>query len=71
MVPANFERALREFTQRQQFRPFSIELFTGHTIRVRHPEAVIMPGRVAVYIRRDSGYELFDGMSASRCYDDH
>jgi hypothetical protein len=49
MVKENFERRLRAFARRAPFKPFVVELISGTTIQVDHPEALVSRGGVAVH----------------------
>ena len=61
MQVANFERALRGFTQRVPFRPFTVELINGRQFAVEHPEALIFRNGLAVYIApSDGALTIFD-----------
>ncbi len=40
MTSENFARAWKGFSERQPFRPFTLELASGSRIEINHPEAV-------------------------------
>jgi len=66
MRRATFAIALRAFTNRRHFEPFVVELRTGFRLIVRHPEALILRGDVAVHVRRNSTHRLFDASSVNQ-----
>jgi hypothetical protein len=53
--------AVKVFCRRQPFRAFAVELKSGDRVIVKHPEALIMRGELAVYFNPKTGYRLFDG----------
>jgi len=55
-----FERSLRAFCRRVPFQPFRIELTSGSTLRIYHPEALIVRNGVAVFFATDNEITLFD-----------
>jgi hypothetical protein len=61
-----FKVALRAFTKRRQFQPFVVELKTGFRLIVRHPEALMLRGDVAMFIRRNRTHRLFDASSVNQ-----
>ena len=69
MMSDQFKRALRAFSRRTPFVPFAIELTTGHSIEVTHPEAVILDGRVVIFRETSHVYRLFDSSSVCQLYD--
>ena len=69
MRRATFAIALRSFTNRRHFQPFVVELHTGFRFLVRHPEALVLRGDVAVFARRDFTYRLFDCTSVNQLCD--
>lgn len=66
MEAANFERSLRAFVRRKQFKSFMIRFVDGSTITVDHPEALILRGGVAVYVSAQGEPTLFDHHSVSQ-----
>ena len=61
MHSETFERALRGFTQKIPFRPFTVELVNGRQFVIEHPEALVFRnGRIAVYIALDGALTIFD-----------
>jgi hypothetical protein len=66
MTEANFQRSLQAFVRRQPFRPFSVEFSSGDGFTVDHPEALALRGRVAVFIRPDGHYALFDSSEVTQ-----
>ena len=69
MTVDNFVLALRMFSSRPRFRPFVVEMHTGFHFLVRHPEALILRGQLAVYIRRNYYVRLFDASSVNQLCD--
>jgi hypothetical protein len=69
MRRATFVTALRAFTNRRRFQPFAVELRTGFRLIVRHPEALVLRGDVAFFVRRNFTYRLFDASSVSQLCD--
>jgi hypothetical protein len=66
MSPEHFERTLRSFQRRTPFRPFTVEIVSGHRIEVDHPEALVLRGGVAVFIASDGTPTPFDHESVSQ-----
>jgi len=64
-----FERALKAFMSRSPFVPFCVELVSGHSFTVIHPEAVTIRGETAIFMRPDGKHKLFDGHSVSQIFD--
>jgi hypothetical protein len=60
MQADHFERALRLFTRRKRFKPFTIELVSGDRFVVTHPEAVTLRDELAHYVAPDYTYRRFD-----------
>ena len=61
-----FERSLRAFVRRAPFTPFTVELTSGTSFQVLHPEALAFNGGLAVYISPDGTPSLFDHESVSQ-----
>ncbi|MBI1832343.1 MAG: hypothetical protein HYR84_12945 [Planctomycetes bacterium] len=61
-----FERTLGVFTRRKPFRPFMVELVSGASLLVEHPEALIIRGAVAIHIDKDNEWTMFDNEGVSR-----
>lgn len=55
-----FARALMSFGRRAAFRPFVIELVSGPTIAVEHPEAIAFHGAAAAHVDPDGEITLLD-----------
>jgi hypothetical protein len=70
MTPQNFLAALRAFSLRQPFQPFSVELVSGDRFHVRHPEGIALWGMLALYIAPDRAVKLFDSSSVCQLYDE-
>lgn len=70
MTADNFERTLRAFQRRAPFKPFTVELLSGHRFQVDHPEALVLPDGVAVSIARGGFPVLFDHEGVSQVLGD-
>ena len=60
-----FEKSLRAFAKRAPFRPFVVELVSGSTLLIEHPEALIFRSRVAVYVDKDNEITILDNEGVS------
>ncbi len=69
MERESFERSLNAFARRVPFKPFRVELTSGTTIRIEHPEALVVRGGVAVYVAPDGPISLLDPQGAVRLSD--
>jgi hypothetical protein len=69
MEPANFARALRNFCRRKRFFPFFVQLTSGDTFLIFHPEALVIRDGLAMLVRKDGGYRVFDSTSVCQLYD--
>jgi hypothetical protein len=69
MDPAIFARVLRNFCRRKRFLPFDVELVSGTSFTVPHPEALVIRDGMAVFVREDGGYRAFDSASVSQVED--
>jgi hypothetical protein len=69
MKEETFERSLRAFSQRRQFKPFLVELASWTRFTVDHPEALAQRGPAAVYISSDGEYTLFDNTMVTQMAD--
>ena len=63
-----FERSLRGFSRSVPFEPFLVELVSGSSFTVDHPEALVFRGGLAVYIAPDGAPTLFDHEGVSRLF---
>jgi hypothetical protein len=70
MTADNFDQTLRAFRRRIPFRPFTVELASGHQFRVEHPEALVIQSGVGVHIARDREITLLDHEGVSRVFDE-
>jgi hypothetical protein len=61
---------LRAFQRRTPFRPFTVELVSGHRFQVDHPEALVLRDGVAVYVAPGGYPTLFDHEGVSQLFDD-
>jgi hypothetical protein len=61
-----FERSLRAFSRRKPFQPFIVEMVSGTTLQIEHPEALIFRSRVAVYVDKDNEITHFDNTGVSK-----
>ena len=66
MNPEHFERTLRSFRRRTPFRPFTVEIVSGHRFQVDHPEALVLRDGVAVFVAAGGVPTLFDHESVSQ-----
>jgi hypothetical protein len=69
MTAANFQRALRGFSQRAPFRPYLVELVSGDRFRVTHPEALSLRGSTALYLGPNRAYRVFDSEGVCQLFD--
>jgi hypothetical protein len=60
MERRNFEESLQALVQQTPFHPFVVELVNGTRIKVQHSEALILHGRLAVFLDPAGGIKLFD-----------
>jgi hypothetical protein len=70
VTPVNFQIALNAFCNRRPFRPFVVELVSGDRFRVRHPEALVLRGTLAVYNAPNQAIRLFDSESVCQLGDE-
>ncbi|MBI4616051.1 MAG: hypothetical protein HY720_20715 [Planctomycetes bacterium] len=66
MTPDNFESSLTTPLGRKPFRPFTVELVSGSTLEVQHPEALVVRGPVAVLFGSDGILAIFDHEGVSQ-----
>jgi len=69
MTPEAFSRTLPAYAKRAPFRPFAIELVSGHSITVRHPEAVAIWDNIIVYRNERGEFHVLDFQGICRLYD--
>ena len=69
MKPANFDKLFKKLSRRRPFRPYQVELVSGTTISVQHPEALAYGNGTGVFFDPQGGVELFDAeeVSSLRC----
>lgn len=65
MKREQFESLVRQLLARRPFRAFRVRLMDGETIRIDHPEAMIMRGGLAVFVDRKGVAYDFDEESVS------
>jgi hypothetical protein len=65
----NFFRCLEAFTQRRPFRPFVIQMNTGETLLVTHPEILLVADEVIVFVEAEAGRRLFDASSVCQFFE--
>lgn len=70
MTPEHCERLLHIFQRRGQFRPFIVELVSGHRIRVAHPEALVLRGGILAYNDPQNRHTLFDSESVCSFFEE-
>ena len=66
MNAKSFERSLRAFARRRPFRPFVVELVSGTSLLIEHPEALIFRGAVAIHIDKEDEWTIFDNEGVSK-----
>ncbi len=66
MESESFERSLNAFSRRKPFQSFSVELSSGESITVDHPDALVYRGGLAVYVALDGTPTLFDHAQVTR-----
>jgi hypothetical protein len=66
MTTDNFDRTLRAFQRRTPFKPFTVELVSGHRFQVDHPEALVFRGGIAVFVAANGTPTLFDHEGVSQ-----
>jgi len=60
MTPENFDRTLRVFQKRAPYSPFPVELVSGGSIQVHHPEALVFRDGVAIFVAKGGFPVIFD-----------
>lgn len=60
MKRETFGKTLKGFTERLEFRPFTVELINGRQFVINHPKALVTRSGVAVYIDPDGALVIFD-----------
>jgi hypothetical protein len=66
-----FERAVESYCWRTPFVPFYIQLVSGDSLLVQHPEALAQRNGLAVFVKPDGvGYRVFDSECVSQIYDE-
>ena len=69
MTKRIFESTLRAYQIRHPFKPFLVELTSGTSLEVRHPEGLISHGGAAVYVEPDGRITIFDAHGVARFSD--
>lgn len=69
MMQEAFTLTLRAFCRRKPFRPFVLEFFSGGSLTIVHPEAVLVQAGVAFYVSPDKKVQMFDASSVVRLLD--
>jgi hypothetical protein len=69
MTKKSFNTVLRAYQIRKPFRPFTVELVSGSSIAVRHPEGLVTQGGVAVYIDPDGELTIFEAEGVAQFHD--
>ena len=69
MKSDNFAIALKKFGTRARFRPFLIEMNSGHQLEIRHPEALALVGDFAVHVGPQKEVTFLDHENVSRVYE--
>jgi hypothetical protein len=71
MKYSTFLLAMRPFVRRRPFRSYFVELHSGLILRVKHPEALSLRGKLALYISTLNEHTFFDSWSVSRVFEEH
>ena len=66
MESESFDRSLSAFCRRVPFQPFTVELSSGQSFPVTHPEALVYRNGVAVYIAPDGPITILDHTGVTR-----
>lgn len=66
MESESFDRSLRAFCRRTPFQSFTVELSSGESFSVNHPEALVYRNGVAVYIAPDGPITILDHTGVTR-----
>jgi len=66
MQAETFDETLRGFSRRVPFKPFSVELVSGTSFTVDHPEALVFRAGIAVYIAPSGALSIFDHEGVNR-----
>ncbi|HYR57336.1 MAG TPA: hypothetical protein VEO95_01855 [Chthoniobacteraceae bacterium] len=61
-----FDQSLKELSRRAPFKPFVVEMSSGSSIEVKHPEALAFHEGLAVYISTGGVPMFFDHTSVTR-----
>jgi hypothetical protein len=66
MVAENFQNSPKALRQRQPFRPFTVELVSGHRFEVDYPDALVIRDGVAIFVGPRGVPVLFDHEGVSQ-----
>jgi hypothetical protein len=66
MQAQTFDEGLRGLSRRAPFKPFMVELVSGKSFTVDHPDALVFRAGVAVFIDPRGALSIFDHESVSR-----
>ncbi len=69
MTKKVWETSLKAYQIRQSFKPFEIELKSGSSLTVKHPEAIVTFGGAAVFIDVDLTITMFDADGVAQLSD--
>jgi hypothetical protein len=69
MTKRIFETTLKAYQIRRPFKPFLVELVSGTTLEIRHPEGLITQRGAAVYVNGDGEITIFDAEGVARFAD--
>jgi len=64
-----FETTLKSYQIRRPFKRFVIQLTSGSSFTVKHPEAILTYTGAAVYIEPDGAVTLFDAQGVAQFTD--
>ena len=66
MTSESFDRTLRSFQRRTPFKPFTVELVSGHRFQVDHPEALVFREGIALFVAKGAVPVIFDHEGVSQ-----
>jgi len=64
-----FATKLKSYQIRKPFKAFAIELTSGSSFTIKHPEALLTYAGAAVYIEPDGAVTIFDAQSVAQFSD--
>jgi hypothetical protein len=70
MTAEHFQTTIRAFQRRTPFKSYVVELVSGDRIRVDHQEALVVRGRVGVFVNAAGAPVIFDHERVSQIFAD-